>query len=59
VPTAAENLVDTIELLRQLSRPPVRRRWAETLQLTESESVGFWPLYRSYRADMEKLGDSR
>src|SRR5882672_1621240 len=55
---AAENLVDTIELLRATFKADRQAAVAETLQLTESESVGFWPLYRSYRADMEKLGDS-
>ena len=27
------------------------------MQLTESESTAFWPLYRTYRADLDKLGD--
>ena len=27
------------------------------MQLTESESTGFWPLYRQYRAEQEKVGD--
>jgi hypothetical protein len=30
---------------------------AEALQLTESESAVFWPLYSKYRAEQEKLGD--
>ena len=55
---AAENLTDTIELLRSTYTADRQAMVAKTLQLTESESAGFWPLYRSYRADMEKLGDS-
>jgi hypothetical protein len=55
---AADNLVDTIELLRTTYKVDRQAVVAENLQLTESESPGFWPLYRSYRADMEKLGDS-
>jgi hypothetical protein len=31
---------------------------AEELQLTERDSGAFWPIYRSYRAEMDKLGDS-
>ena len=30
---------------------------AEAMQLTEAESAAFWPLYREYRAEMDKLGD--
>jgi hypothetical protein len=29
----------------------------ETLLLTATEAAAFWPLYRSYRADMDKFGD--
>jgi len=31
---------------------------AEALQLTETESAAFWPLYAKYRAEQEKLGDA-
>lgn len=55
---AAENLTDTFELLRSTYTADRQAVVAKTLQLTESESAAFWPLYRSYRADMEKLGDS-
>ena len=55
---AAENLTDTIELLRSTYTADRQAVVTKTLQLTESESAGFWPLYRLYRADMEKLGDS-
>ena len=30
---------------------------ADTLKLTEKEDAAFLPLYQSYRADIEKLGD--
>jgi len=29
----------------------------ENLQLSESESAAFWPLYREYRAELDALGD--
>ena len=54
---AAENITDAIEVVRGSYRADRQAFLAETLQLTESESTAFWPLYRSYRADMDKLGD--
>ena len=54
---AAENLTDAIEVVRATYKADRQAFLAETLQLTESESAAFWPLYRSYRADMDKLGD--
>jgi len=30
----------------------------EALQLTDTESGNFWPLYQQYRADMDKIGDA-
>jgi hypothetical protein len=30
---------------------------AEEMKLTERESDGFWPIYRSYRADVDKVTD--
>ncbi len=56
---AAENLTDPIEIVRATYRADRQEFVAETMRLTESESAAFWPLYRSYRADMDKLGDGR
>ena len=54
---AAENVTDAIEIVRATYKADRQAFLAETLQLTDSESAAFWPLYRSYRADMDKLGD--
>jgi hypothetical protein len=54
---AADNMIDAIEVVRATYRSDRQTFLAETLQLTESESAAFWPLYRSYRADIDKLGD--
>ena len=54
---AAENPADAIEIVRATYQADRQAFLAETLQLTESESAAFWPLYRSYRAEMDKLGD--
>jgi hypothetical protein len=55
---AAENLTDAIEIVRATYKGDRQAFLAENLQLTESESAAFWPLYRSYRADIDKIGDS-
>jgi len=54
---AADNLTDAVEIVRATYQADRQAFLAETLQLTESESAAFWPLYRSYRAEMDKLGD--
>jgi len=54
---AAENIIDAIELVRATYKADRQALLTETLQLTEGESTVFWPLYRAYRADMDKLGD--
>ena len=54
---AAENITDAIEVIRTTYKADRQAFLAETLQLTESEGAEFWPLYRSYRADMDKIGD--
>lgn len=54
---AADNLNDVIEIVRSTYQTDRQVFLARTLQLSESESADFWPLYRSYRADMDKIGD--
>jgi len=55
---AAVNTADAIEVVRSTYQTDRQAVVAKVLQLTERESEAFWPLYRSYRADMEKIGDS-
>ncbi len=52
------NTMDAIELLRSTYQTDRQAVVAKVLELNESESSAFWPLYQSYRADMEKIGDS-
>jgi hypothetical protein len=54
---AEKNVINTVELIRSAYQTERESILADTLQLTESEAQAFWPLYRSYRADMEKIGD--
>ena len=53
----AENLTDAVEIVRATYQADRQAFLAENLQLTESESTAFWQLYRTYRADLDKLGD--
>ena len=51
------NFVDAMEVARTTYKVDRQAFLAKHLQLTENESAAFWPLYRQYRAEMEKLGD--
>jgi hypothetical protein len=55
--TAAQTATDEIEAIRDLLKADRKVVIAEAMQLTEAESAAFWPLYREYRAGMDKLGD--
>jgi hypothetical protein len=55
---SATNHTEAIDLVRSTYKADRKEFIATTLQLTESEGAAFWPLYRGYRAEMEKLGDS-
>jgi len=54
----AENVTDAIAVVRGTYTSDRQAVVSEAMQLTESESTAFWPLYREYRAEMEKIGDS-
>ena len=55
----AQNVVDDIEVVRGALKADRKVVVAESMQLTESESSLFWPLYREYRAAMDHIGDKR
>ena len=54
---AAENTADAAELVRSLYKTDRQQFLAGEMRLNERESAAFWPIYRSYRTDMDKLGD--
>src|SRR6266571_455253 len=56
---AAQNIVDQIEVVRGALKADRKIVIAVGMQLTDEESSGFWPIYRDYRAAMDKLGDGR
>ena len=48
---------DAIEVLRTDLKADRKAMIAEGMQLTEKESEAFWPIYRSYRQEMDKVTD--
>ena len=56
--SAADPVADPLSLGRSLYASDRQATVAEAMQLTEAEGKAFWPLYRQYCAEREKLGDS-
>jgi hypothetical protein len=54
---AAPSPDDTINLARSTLQADRQAVITEALQLTDTESKAFWPLYQEYRAEMDKVGD--
>jgi len=56
-PESALSVTSDIEVFRGQIKADRKVVIAEAMQLTDADSAAFWPLYREYRADMDKLGD--
>jgi hypothetical protein len=56
-PAPAQNTVDQIEVARGALQADRQSLVAQNMQLSETESPAFWPLYHQYRAEMDKAGD--
>jgi hypothetical protein len=54
---SAQSDTDVIEVVRSSLKADRKVVLAEAMQFTESESQAFWPLYREYRAEVEKVAD--
>jgi hypothetical protein len=48
---------DLIEVARSVINADRKAVLATEMQLTDAESADFWPLYREYRAAMDKIND--
>ncbi len=55
-PASAQATTD-IQLTRAHIQTARQAIIADAMQLTEEESVAFWPAYRDYRVEMARLGD--
>jgi len=53
----AQDLNSQIATVRAQTEADRQAVVAETMNLSEEESAAFWPLYKEYRAEMEKTGD--
>jgi hypothetical protein len=57
---SAAPLTDTdIQLLRSDLQADKNKVIADTMQFTDAESTAFWPVYRDYVRDQQKIGDER
>ncbi len=54
---AAQTEPEEIALVRNLIKADRQAVVVDALQLTDAESQMFWPIYRQYRAEMDKVGD--
>ncbi len=50
---------DTLEMVKTIVRANRQEIVTATMQLTTEESEAFWPVYREYRNDIEKILDRR
>src|SRR5215475_15154017 len=55
----AQSDQDLIEVARSVVAADRKAVVVATMELTESESKDFWPLYREYRSTMDKIIDER
>jgi hypothetical protein len=53
----AEDLDSYIELLRSDIKTDKMAMITEVMQFTEEEASVFWPVYREYQFELEKIGD--
>jgi len=57
---SATALTDTdIQLLRSDLQADKNKVISDTMQFTDAESSAFWPVYRDYVRDQQKIGDER
>jgi hypothetical protein len=60
VEVTATPLTDTdIHLLRSDLQAGKNKVIADTMQFTDAEAAAFWPVYRDYVRDQQKIGDER
>jgi hypothetical protein len=58
-PAVAQQERDVIEMIKTQVGTQRQALVAENLQLTEEESKAFWPVYRSFHIERDKLVDRR
>lgn len=56
-PVSAQSDQDLIEVARSVIKVDRQAAVVAAMELTQAESVDFWPLYREYRFEMDKVND--
>ena len=56
---SAQSDQDLIEVARSVVSADRKTVVVAAMELTDTESKDFWPLYHEYRATMDKIGDDR
>ena len=56
---SAQSDQDLIEIVRSVVTADRKAVVVAAMELTDTEAKGFWPLYREYRAAMDKITDDR
>ena len=55
-PAGAEDMpADNTEIMIDAARADKKALVAQSMQLTEAEAAGFWPIYDAYQTDLEAL----
>ena len=57
--TFAQDVDSFVELLRSDVKTEKKAIITEVMDFTEQEAAAFWPEYRNYEFDLDKLGDAR
>lgn len=55
----AQDLDSFIELLRSDVKTEKKAIITEVMQFNEAEAAAFWPAYRNYEFELDKIGDAR
>lgn len=55
----AQEVDSFIELLRSDVKTQKKAIITEVMEFSEAEAAAFWPAYRNYEAELDKLGDAR
>jgi hypothetical protein len=55
----AQDVDSFIELLRSDVKTQKKAIITEVMEFSEQESAAFWPVYRNYQLELDKIGDAR
>lgn len=57
--TFAQDMGSFIELLRSDVKTEKKAIITQTMDFSEAQAAAFWPVYRNYEFELDKLGDAR